>query len=34
MLDEDMKVIATGGLSGLFMNSTNAIDVYDMDLTC
>jgi len=34
MLDEDMKVIATGGLSGLFMNSTNAINVYDMDLTC
>jgi type III pantothenate kinase len=27
-----MKVIATGGLSGIFKGSTDAIDIYDEDL--
>lgn len=32
-LCRDMTVIATGGLSFVFKDSTNAIDIYDTDLT-
>ena len=31
-IDEDFRVVATGGLSRVFANDTNMIDIYDPDL--
>ena len=31
-IDEDFRVVATGGLSRVFADDTNMIDIYDPDL--
>jgi type III pantothenate kinase len=31
-IDEDFRVVATGGLGRVFINDTDLIDVYDPDL--